>query len=100
MRAQLLARNLGNGQTNGQAKNEFFTYQEGQHHVRRGQYSVISDKEKSNGRSKLRMPEEIKVSKTKNGKRWNTSSMEAELAGDILEVRDGLGKIVDSTILK
>lgn len=100
MRAQISARSLGNGQTNRQANGEFFSYQEGQHRVKRGQHRVISDKEKSNGRSKLRLSEKVKITKTKNGKRWSTSAMEAELSGDILEVRDCLGKIIDSTILK
>lgn len=120
MRAQILARSLGNGQANGQTKEKFFSYQEGQHHI-------VSNKQKkkSNGNGKLHgnlikgarsrpsqaasrqacwerlhLPEKIKITKTKNGKRWSTSSMEAELAGNILEIRDGLGSIVDALLLK
>lgn len=86
MQAILKTRNLVNGQTNEQSSSEHFSYQEGQHRV------------VSNG--KLQLPEEVKVTKTKNGKRWSTSSMEVELAKDILEVRDGLGKVIDARVLK
>ena len=85
MQAILKTRNLVNGQINEQSNEEHFSYQEGQHRV------------VSNG--KLHLPEEVKVTKTKNGKCWSTSSMEVELAKDILEVRDGLGKIVDAMVL-
>lgn len=93
MRAQISARSLGNGQTIRQANGEFFSYQEGQHRV-------VSDRQKRNSNTRLHLPEEVKLTKTKNGKRWSTSSMEVELAKDILEVRDGLGKIVDAQLLK
>lgn len=95
MRTQILSRRLGNGQVNGETKEEFFSYQEGQHHV-------VSNKQKkkSNGNGKLHLPEQVKIIKTKNGKRWSTASMEVEKAGDILEIRDGLGKIVDALLLK
>ena len=85
MQAILKTRNLVNGQTNEQSNEEHFSYQEGQHRV------------VSNG--KLHLPKEIKITKTKNGKRWTTSAMEVELAKDVLEVRDGLGKIVDAMVL-
>ena len=95
MRAQILSRRLANGQANGQTEEELFSYQDGQHHV-------VSNKQKkkSNGNGKLHLPEQVKVTKTKNGKRWSTSSMEVEKAGDVLEIRDGLGKIVDALVLK
>ena len=86
MQAILKTRNLVNGQTNEQSNEEHFSYQEGQHRV------------VSNG--KLHLPEEVKITKTQHGKRWTTSSMELELAKDILEVRDGLGKIVDAMVFK
>lgn len=85
MRAQLEAHNLVNEQTNEQSNGEYFSYQEGQHRV-------VSNK--------LHLPEEIKITRTLHGKKWSTSSMEMELAKDILEVRDGLGKIVDAVVLQ
>lgn len=95
MRFQLKARNLANGQANEQATNgEYFSYQEGQHRV------VTDGQKKVNGNGKLHLPEEIKITKIRHGKRWSTSSMEVELAKDILEVRDGLGKVVDAIVLK
>lgn len=94
MRAQISARNLGNDQTNRRASSEF-SYQEGQHRV-----VAQGQKQKNYRNTKLHLPEEVKIAKTKNGKRWETSSMEVELARDILEVRDGLGKVVDALILK
>ena len=94
MRAQLKVRNLVNGQANEQAINEqHFFYQEGQHRV-------ISNKQKINSNAKPHLPEEIKITRTKHGKRWNTSSLEVELVKDVLEVRDGLGKVVDAMVLK
>lgn len=86
MQAQLKVRSLVNGQVNEQSNEEYFSYQEGQHRI------------VSNG--KLHLPEEVKVTKTKNGKCWSTSSMEVELVKDVLEVRDGLGKVVDALVLK
>lgn len=86
MQAILKTRNLVNGQTNEQSNGEHFSYQEGQHRV------------VSNG--KLHLSEEIKITKTKNGKRWTSSAMEVELAKDVLEIRDGLGKVVDAMVFK
>ena len=77
MKAQLKARNLVNGQANEQSNGEHFSYKEGQHRV------------VSNG--KFHLPEEIKVTRTQHGKRWTTSSMEMELAKDILEIRGWIG---------
>jgi len=94
MRAQLKARNLVNGQTNEQSNSKYFSYQEGQHRVASNGRKTVND----NG--KLRLPEEIKITKTPHGKRWTTSSMEIELAKDIFEVRDGLGKVVDAMVFK
>lgn len=93
MRAQLKTRTLVNGQANEQVVNgEHFSYQEGQHRV-------VSNGKK-NGNGKLHLPEEIKITRTQHGKKWTTSSMEVQLAKDILEVRDGLGKVVDAMVLK
>lgn len=94
LRAQILARTQVNGQINEQANGEFFSYQKSQHRV-------VSNRQKSknNGNGRLHLPEEVKITKTKIGKRWSTSSMEVELTGDILEVRDGLDKIVDTLVL-
>ena len=94
MRAQLKARNLVNGQANEQSNSEYFSYQEGQHRaISNGQKTV-------NGNSKLHLPEEVKITKTPHGKRWTTSSMDIKLAKDMLEVRDGLGKVVDAVVFK
>lgn len=93
MRAQILARSLGNGQANGETKEELFSYQEGQHRV-------VFHGQKLESKNKPHLPEEVRITKTKNGKRWRTSSMEAELVGDILEIRDGLSKVVDAHIFK
>lgn len=86
MKAQLKARSLVNGQANEQCNGEDFSCQEGQHRV------VLN--------GKVHLPEEIKITEIRNGKRWTTSSMEMELAKDILEVRDGLGKVVDAMVFK
>jgi len=103
MRAQLKARNLVNGQdgyqtvtrqASEQSDSKYFSYQEGQHRV------VSNGQKTVNGNGKLHLPEEIKITKTPHGKRWTTSSMEMELAKDILEVRDGLGKVVDAMVFK
>ncbi|MBU0570013.1 hypothetical protein KKB40_04500 [Patescibacteria group bacterium] len=94
MRAQISARSLvQNGE---QTTEEFFPYKDGQHRV-----VSNGEKQKNNGKNgKLHLPEEVKIARTKNGKRWSTSSMGVELAEDILEVRDGLGKVVDAVVLK
>lgn len=94
MRAQLKTRNLVNGQANEQSSSEYFSYQEGQHRV------VSNGQKTVNANGKLHLPEEIKITQTSHGKRWSTSSMEMELAKDILEVRDGLGKVVDAVVFK
>jgi len=94
MRAQLKARNLVNGQANEQSDSGYFSYQEGQHRV------VSNGQKTVNNNGKLHLPEEIKITKTPHGKRWTTSSMEIELAKDIFEVRDGLGKVVDAMVFK
>lgn len=44
------------------------------------------------------LPPKVKVEKTQKGKRW-LSPGEVELHGDVLEVRDRNGKIVDSILL-
>lgn len=94
MRAMVRARSPIDRQANEQSNGERFSYQEGQHRV------VSNDPKTVNGNGKLHLPEEIKITKTQHGKRWTTSSMEMELAKDILEVRDGLGKLVDAVLLK
>lgn len=91
MRAQLSASGLS--QNGEQANEELFSYKEGQHRV-------VSNERSQESNGKLDLPEKIKISETKNGKRWSTSSMEVELVEDILEVRDGLGKVVDAVVLK
>ena len=94
MRAQLKTRNLVDGQTNEQSGSEYFSYREGQHRV------VSNSPKMVNVNGKLHLPEEIKITKTRHGKRWTTSSMEMELADDIIEIRDGLGKVVDAVVFK
>lgn len=94
MRAQILARRYGGNLATEQDNAEFFSYQEGQHRV------VSNGQKTVNGNGKLHLPEEVKITKTKNGKCWRTSSMEVELAKDILEVRDSLGKVVDALVFK
>lgn len=93
MRAQILARRYGTNLATEQ-DNADFSYQEGQHRV------VSNGQETVNANGKLNLPEEIKTTKTQHGKRWSTSSMEVELAKDVLEVRDGLGKVVDALVFK
>lgn len=44
------------------------------------------------------LPPKVKVERTQKGKRW-LSPGEVELHGDVLEVRDRNGKIVDSVLL-
>lgn len=94
MRARVRVRSPMNGQVHEQSNGEYFSYQEGQHRVVSNGPKTVHD----NG--KLRLPEEIKITKTRHGKRWRTCSMEVELAKDILEVRDGLGTVVDEIVLK
>lgn len=94
MRAQILARSLADGQTNGKANGEFFIYQEGQHRV-----GPNGQNQKDRGNNRFHLPEGVKIETLPNGKRWSTSSMEIELVKDILEVRDGLGKVVDALVL-
>lgn len=94
MRAQVLARSLVNGEIKRHSSEEFFSYQEGQHRL-----AFKRQRQETNGKAKLHLPEEVKIEKTKDGKRWNTSSMKVELAKDMLEIRDGLGKIVDTVLL-
>lgn len=89
MRAQISA------QTNGQSENDLFSYQQGQHRIIKNRQP-----HKTNGDGREEMPEEVKITKTADGKRWITSRMEVELAKDILEVRDGLGKLVDAAVIK
>jgi len=43
-------------------------------------------------------PPRVKVEETEEGKRW-LGPGEVELHGDVLEVRDGYGKIVDSVVV-
>lgn len=74
---------------------EAFHYKEGQH--------AINDNENGNGKnghSKVVLPPEVKITQTPTGKRWCTPAMEVELRGDVLEVRDGFGNIIDSIILR
>ena len=43
-------------------------------------------------------PPRVKIEKTEEGKRW-LGPGEVELHGDLLEVRDGYGRIVDSVVV-
>ena len=94
MRAQLKTRSFANGQASDQSNGEYFSYQEGQHKV-----ASIGEK-KLKAKAKPHLPEKIKITRTKHGKRWSTSSMEVELAKDVFEIRDGLGKVVDAMVFK
>lgn len=44
------------------------------------------------------LPPRVKVEKTNKGKRW-LSPGEVELSGDVLEIRDRDGKIVDAVLI-
>lgn len=87
MKAQLLARSFGNG------KEGFFSYQEGQH-------AVNGNGKGKTGQGRTVVPPEVKVIPTPTGKRWFTPAMEVELRGDVLEIRDGFGNIIDAVVLK
>lgn len=56
-------------------------------------YQVKGRKKKT-----LPPPQRVKIEETEKGKRW-LSPGEVELHGDVLEVRDEYGKIVDSVLL-
>lgn len=71
---------------------EAFHYQEGQH-------AVNGNGGSKDGQEKKTLPPEIKVTQTPEGKHWFTPTIEVELRGDVLEIRDGLGKIIDAVIL-
>ena len=58
------------------------------------QHQVKGRKKKSSPPS----PPRVRIEKTEKGKRW-LSPGEVELHGDVLEVRDAYGKIVDSTVI-
>lgn len=66
-------------------------------HYKEGQHAVNGNGKKTE--EKVILPPEVKVTETANGKRWFTSGMEVELRGDVLEVRDSFGNIIDSIIL-
>jgi len=76
--------------TGGVSNAEAFHYQEGQH--------AINGNGK-NGQHRVILPPEIKVILTPGGKRWFTPTMEVELRGDVLEIRDGFGNIIDAVVL-
>jgi len=71
---------------------EAFHYQEGQH-------TVNGNGNGKNGQEKLVLPPEVKVIITPDGKRWFTPTMGVELRGDVLEIRDGFGNVVDAVVL-
>lgn len=73
---------------------EAFHYKEGQH--------AINGNGNGNGKSdhvKVVLPPQVKISPTPTGKRWSTPAMEVEFRGDVLEIRDGFGNIVDSIVV-
>lgn len=91
MRATLAGRKrqMANGDiSNGEA----FYYKEGQH-------AVNGNGNGKNSHEKLDLPPEVKKISTIAGKRWSTPTMTIELRGDVLEIRDGFGNIVDAVVL-
>lgn len=71
------------------SKTESFHYQEGQH--------LNNNKLRHND---VILPPRVKVVQTPQGKRWVTPTMAVELRGDVLEIRDGFGNIIDAVILR
>lgn len=68
-------------------------------HYREGQHAINGNGNGKTGQERTVVPPEVKVIPTPAGKRWFTPTMEVELRGDVLEIRDGLGNIVDAVIL-
>lgn len=73
---------------------EAFHYKEGQHAT-----NGNGNGNGKNSHGKVVFPPEVKVILTPSGKRWSTPLMEVELRGDVLEIRDGFGNIVDSIVV-
>ena len=68
-------------------------------HYQRGQHAVNDKENGKNGQEKPVLPPEVKVIITPEGKRWFTPTMGVELCGDVLEIRNGCGNIVDAVVL-
>lgn len=68
-------------------------------HYKEGQHTINGNGNGKNDHSKLILPPEVKVTSTPSGKRWSTPTLEVELRGDVLEIRDGFGNIVDSIVV-
>lgn len=93
MRAFLRAREL-NKAASFACQDSDFTYKEGEH-VYASSKGIGAAESKS-----YRMNiSKVTITRTPNGKRWSVPSMEVELNKDVIEVRDGLGKIVDAVVL-
>lgn len=92
MRATLSARKRYTAA--GISDSEAFHYKEGQHAI-----NGNGNGNGKNGHSKVVLPPEVKITPTPAGKRWSTPTMEVELRGDVLEIRDGFGNIVDSIVV-
>lgn len=91
MRATLSARKRQEA-SGGISDAEAFHYQEGQH-------TVNGNGNGKNGHDKVVLPPEVKIMPTLTGKRWSTPTVAVELRGDVLEIRDGLGNIIDAVVL-
>lgn len=73
---------------------EAFHYKEGQHTT-----NCNGNGNGKNGHGKVVLPPEVKITLTPAGKCWSTPLMEVELRGDVLEIRDGFGNIVDNIVI-
>lgn len=92
MRAFLRTRELSRIAAN---EDSDFTYKEGEHAY---VTSARTDVGKKNNSHRMNIPK-VAITETRNGKRWSVPFMEVELNKDVIEVRDGLGKIVDAVVL-
>lgn len=91
MRATLAARKRQEA-SGGISDAEAFQYREGQH-------AINGNGNGKNDHEKRALPPEVKVIPTPFGKRWSTPTMQVEFRGDVLEIRDGFGNIVDSIVV-
>lgn len=68
-------------------------------HYKEGQHTINGNGNGKSDHVKVVLPPQVKISPTLTGKRWSTPAMKVELRGDVLEIRDGFGNIVDSIVV-
>lgn len=69
-------------------------------HYRPGQHAVNGNRNGKKEPEKVVLSPQVGIISTPTGKRWSTPAMEVELRGDVLEIRDGFGNIIDSVLLQ